>query len=108
MNIVAATFACAITMIAQIGQFAVLFGGTGGDDREGDGNILGALRMIFLARPAATIIQLAISRSREFGADRTGAATGGDPAAALASALEKLEAFAARVAKLRMIGRQNG
>lgn len=61
-------------------------------ERE-NGNTLGALRMIFLARPAATIIQLTISRPREFGAERTGAETGGDPAA-LASALEKLEAYA--------------
>ncbi|HYG11435.1 MAG TPA: zinc metalloprotease HtpX [Pyrinomonadaceae bacterium] len=96
VSTVAATFAGAITMIAQVGQFAVLFGGAGDDDDEGGGNILGALLMIFLAPLAATIIQLAISRSREFGADRTGAETGGDPAA-LASALEKLEAYAKRI-----------
>lgn len=97
VSTVAATFAGAITMIAQLGQFAVLFGGAGGDDEdEGGGNMLGALLMIFLAPLAATIIQLAISRSREFGADRTGAETGGDPAA-LASALEKLEAYAKRI-----------
>ncbi|HYP54007.1 MAG TPA: zinc metalloprotease HtpX, partial [Pyrinomonadaceae bacterium] len=93
----AATFAGAITMVAQLGQFAMIFGGAGNDDDdEGGGGIFGALLMIFLAPLAATIIQLAISRSREFGADRTGAHVGGDPEA-LASALEKLEAYSRQV-----------
>ena len=96
VSAIAATFAGAITMIAQIGQFAVIFGGAGGDDEEDGGGIVGALLMIFLAPLAATIIQLAISRSREYGADKTGAHVGGDPEA-LASALEKLEAYSQRI-----------
>lgn len=97
VSAVAATFAGAITMLAQLGQFAVLFGGSSSDDdEEGGGGILGALLMIILAPLAATVIQLAISRSREYGADRTGAHVGGDPEA-LASALEKLEAYSQRI-----------
>ena len=94
---VAATVAGAVTMIAQMGQFTMLFGGASSDDEgEGGGGLLGALLMIFLAPIAATIIQLAISRSREHGADRAGADVGGDPEA-LASALEKLEAYSRHV-----------
>lgn len=97
VSAIAATFAGAITMIAQIGQFAMIFGGSSSDDEEDSGGgIIGALLMIFLAPLAATIIQLAISRSREYGADRTGAHVGGDPEA-LASALEKLEAYSKRI-----------
>ena len=93
---VAATIAGAITMIAQVGQFAMIFGGAHGDDEDEGAGLLGGLLMIFLAPIAATIIQLAISRSREHGADRAGADAGGDPEA-LASALEKLEAYSRRV-----------
>jgi len=93
---VAATIAGAVTLVAQIGQFALLFGGAQGDDEEGGGGLLGGLLMIFLAPIAATVIQFAISRSREHGADRAGAEAGGDPEA-LASALEKLEAYSRRV-----------
>lgn len=92
---IAATFAGAITMLAHIGQFAMFFGGRSDDDEDG-GGIVGTLLMIILAPLAATIIQLAISRSREFGADRTGAEVGGDPEA-LASALEKLEAYSRQI-----------
>ena len=95
ISAIAATFAGAITMLAHIGQFAMIFGGRSDDDDDG-GGIFGALLMIILAPIAATIIQLAISRSREFGADRTGAEVGGDPEA-LASALEKLEAYSKHV-----------
>ena len=96
VSAVAATVAGAVTMIAQIGQFSLLFGGAGGDDEDEGGGLLGGLLMIFLAPLAATVIQFAISRSREYGADRAGAETGGDPEA-LASALEKLEAYSQRV-----------
>ncbi len=97
MSAIAATFAGAITTIAHIGQFALLFGGAGSsDDEDEGGGLLGGLLLIFLAPIAAAIIQLAISRAREYGADRTGAETGGDPLA-LASALEKLEAYSQHV-----------
>jgi heat shock protein HtpX len=95
ISAIAATFAGAITMLAHLAQFAMIFGGRSDDDDEG-GGIIGALLMIILAPIAATIIQLAISRSREFGADRTGAEVGGDPEA-LASALEKLEAYSRQI-----------
>jgi heat shock protein HtpX len=93
---VAATIAGAVTLVAQIGQFAMLFGGAQSDEDEDGGGLLGGLLMLFLAPVAATVIQLAISRSREHGADRAGAEAGGDPEA-LASALEKLEAYSRRV-----------
>jgi heat shock protein HtpX len=96
VSTVAATIAGAVTMVAQLGQFAMVFGGAHGDDDEDGGGLLGGLLMIFLAPVAATIIQLAVSRSREHGADRTGAEVGGDPEA-LASALEKLEAYSRRI-----------
>jgi heat shock protein HtpX len=82
---VAATIGGAITLLAHLGYFAALFGG-----RRNGGGAFSALLMIILAPIAATIIQLAISRSREFGADATGAEISGDPEA-LASALLKLE-----------------
>ena len=95
ISAIAATFAGAITMIAHLGQFAMIFGGRSDEDEDG-GGIFGTLLMIILAPIAAMIIQLAISRSREFGADRTGAEVGGDPEA-LASALEKLDAYSRQI-----------
>jgi heat shock protein HtpX len=86
-----ATFAGAIMMLAQIGQFAAMFGGLGGsDDEEGGTNLGGMLVAIFVAPLAATIIQLAVSRAREFEADATAARLTGSPAG-LSSALAKLE-----------------
>jgi heat shock protein HtpX len=95
---IAATIAGAITMIAQMLQFAAFFGGFGGSrDGDGDGvNPIAALAMIILAPIAALLIQMAISRSREYGADDTGAHIVGDPMA-LASALEKLEGWSKRI-----------
>lgn len=88
---IAATIAGAITMVAQMLQFAAFFGGFGSRDGDGEGtNPFAALAMIILAPIAAMLIQMAISRSREYGADDTGAHIVGDPLA-LASALEKLE-----------------
>src|ERR1041384_1952769 len=67
---IAATLAGAITMLAKMGYFAAIFGyGGGGDRRDRDGGGLSALLMIFLAPVAATLIQLAVSRSREYEAD---------------------------------------
>ena len=88
---IAATLAGVIMMIASMARWAALFGGFGGsrDDDDG-GGIVGFLFLIFLAPVAATIIQLAISRSREYLADATGAHIAGTPAG-LASALEKLD-----------------
>src|ERR1017187_172910 len=94
---IAATLAGAITLIARMGYWASLFGGYGGGDRrERGGGGLGALLMIIVAPIAATLIQLAISRSREYEADATGAHTTGNPYA-LARALQKIEDYAKRV-----------
>jgi heat shock protein HtpX len=84
---VAATIGAVITWIAQLAFFLPL----GGDDD--DGNPLAGLLMLILAPIAALLIQMAISRSREFGADSTGARITEDPLA-LASALRKIEAYA--------------
>ncbi len=89
---VAATLAAAIVYLAQMGQWAMFWGGgygrrgSRGSGYEG----LGVLLMIFLAPLAATLIQLAISRQREYSADATGARITGNPLA-LADALENLE-----------------
>jgi heat shock protein HtpX len=89
---VVAVLAGTITLIAQVAQWGMMFGGYGGrDDRnQGAGGAIAGLLMIILAPIAALLIQLAVSRSREFQADRTGAEVSGDPMA-LASALRKLE-----------------
>ena len=92
---VAATIAGAITMLASMGRFAMIFGGGGGGrDRRGGG--LSALFMLIVAPIAASLIQLAVSRSREYQADATGAHFTGNPYA-LASALQKLDAYSRRV-----------
>ena len=94
---IAATLAGAITMIARMGYWASLFGGYGGGGgRRERGGGLGALLMLIVAPIAASLIQLAISRSREYEADATGAHTTGNPYA-LARALEKLEDYSKRV-----------
>jgi heat shock protein HtpX len=93
---IAATLAGAITMVARMGYWAALFGGGGGRDRERGGGGLGALLMIIVAPIAAALIQLAISRTREYEADATGAATTGNPYA-LARALQKLDAYSKRI-----------
>ncbi len=94
---IAATIAGAITMLARMGQFAMIFGGMGGgrdDDRRGGG--LGGLLMIFLAPIAAMLIQLGVSRQREYAADAAGVRMVGH-ANGLISALEKLGAYNARI-----------
>jgi heat shock protein HtpX len=92
---VAATLAGAIMMIARIAQFSMWFGGGSRDDNRG-GNPLGLLLMAILAPIAAMLIQLAISRSREYAADETGARVIGH-GAGLASALEKLQSASKRM-----------
>src|SRR5436309_4515252 len=94
---VAATIAGAITMLASMGRWAMFFGGYGRserDDRGGGG--LAALFMLIVAPIAASLIQLAVSRSREYQADATGAHFTGNPYA-LASALQKIDAYARRL-----------
>src|SRR5579872_199824 len=95
---VAATIAGAITMLASMGRWAMIFGGFGGRDREdrGGGGGLTALLMLIVAPIAASLIQLAVSRSREYQADATGAHFTGNPYA-LASALQKIDAYARRL-----------
>jgi heat shock protein HtpX len=89
---VAAAIAGAIGMIANMAQWGMIFGGFGGRrDDEGRGGGIGAILMIFLAPIAAMLIQMAISRSREYQADASGAQLCGDPRS-LANALRKLEA----------------
>jgi heat shock protein HtpX len=93
---VAATLAGAITMLASMGRWAMIFGGYGGGDRDRrNGGGLAGLVMLFVAPIAATMIQLAVSRSREYQADATGAHFTGNPYA-LASALQKIDAYARR------------
>src|SRR5215831_12106717 len=94
---VAATIAGAISMLAHMAQWAMIFGGGGRRDRnEGPGGAIAAIAMIILAPIAAALIQMAISRSREYQADATGARISGNPLA-LASALRKLQAGSQRV-----------
>jgi heat shock protein HtpX len=80
--------------IAALANFAMFFGG--GDDRERPGGFIGTLALMILAPMAAGLVQMAISRSREYEADRVGAEIAQDPNA-LASALQKIEAYAKRI-----------
>jgi heat shock protein HtpX len=93
---IAATLAGAITWIAHMGRWAMIFGGFGGsrDNRNGGG--LGALLMLIVAPIAALLIQLGISRQREFSADASGVKMVGHPYG-LISALEKLGAYNKRI-----------
>ena len=94
---VAATIAGAVSMLAHLAQWGAIFGGMGGGRHdERGGNPLGLLLTALLAPIAALIIQMAISRSREYAADATGARIAGNPHG-LARALEKLGALNRRV-----------
>jgi heat shock protein HtpX len=98
---IAATLAGAITYMAHMAQWAMIFGGGRRDSDENDsggGGLIGGLLMIVLAPIAAMLIQMAVSRSREFQADATGAQMAGQPWG-LAKALEKLE-VASKVAPM--------
>src|ERR1700682_5088562 len=94
---IAATIAGAITYLASMGRFAMIFGGFGGgdDDRE-RGGCLGGLLIVFLAPIAAMMLQLFLSRTREYSADETGARMVGQPYG-LISALQKLGAYNQRI-----------
>ena len=94
VSTIAATMPGTITMLATMARWAAIFGGIGGDDDDG-GGILGFLLMAILAPIAAFLIQLAISRSREYAADRGGAEISGEPLA-LANALRKMDSIAQR------------
>ena len=94
---IAATIAGAITYLAEMGRWAMIFGGYERNDNDrGGGGALAALFMLIVAPIAAMLIQLAVSRSREYQADATGAHLTGNPYA-LASALQKLDAYSRRV-----------
>ena len=93
---IAATLAGAITYSAQMGRFAAIFGYGNSRDNERGGGGLTALLMLFLAPVAAMLLQLGISRQREYAADETGARMAGQPFG-LISALEKLGAYNQRI-----------
>jgi len=95
---IAATMAAAIMMVARMAHFAALFGGYGGrgEGRDRGNNPIALLAMVILAPLAALLIQMAISRSREFAADAGGASIAGTPYG-LADALRKIDAASKRV-----------
>ena len=94
---IAATMAGAIMMIANMAKWSAIFGGFRGNDEEGGGGgIIGLIAMAIIAPVAAMLIQMAISRSREYLADATAARITGN-SEGLASALEKLEAYSRRI-----------
>lgn len=90
LGTLAATLAGAITMVANVIQWGAFYGLGRGEDEEGGGGLVGSLILAVIAPVAAMIIQMAISRSREYLADETGARIAGNPSG-LASALLKLE-----------------
>jgi heat shock protein HtpX len=89
---IAATVAGAITWLASMGRWGMIFGGFGGRDNDREGGGLTALLMLILAPLAAALLQLGISRQREYQADASGAKMVGHPYG-LISALEKLGAY---------------
>jgi heat shock protein HtpX len=93
---VAATLAAVIMFAAHSARWAMIFGGYGGRDDRRDANPIALLATIILAPIAATLIQLAISRSREYAADAGGAQIAGNPYG-LADALRKIDAVSKRV-----------
>jgi heat shock protein HtpX len=93
---IAATLAGAIMVLADMARWGAIFGGFRGDDDEGGGGILGMIVLSILAPIAAMLIQMAISRSREYLADETGARLAHNPES-LAKALEKLAVASERI-----------
>ncbi len=96
ISAVAATLAGAIMMLASMARWSMIFGGYSRDDRNGGGGIVGLLVMTIVAPLAAMVIQMAISRSREFQADASAARTCRD-AAGLARALRKISGYSQKV-----------
>jgi heat shock protein HtpX len=92
---VAAALALVITFVARMAMWGAIFGGGRGDDRDG-GNVFGLIAMMILAPIAAALLQMALSRSREYEADRSGARLIGD-GEPLARALQKIEGYAKQV-----------
>jgi heat shock protein HtpX len=90
VSTIAATLAGAISYLAYMAQWGMMFAGARDRDRDEGGGIFGLLFMMIVAPLAAMLIQMAVSRSREYGADEGGAEITHDPLA-LASALKKLE-----------------
>jgi heat shock protein HtpX len=99
ISTIAATIAGAITMMADWARWAMIFGGNRDRDRRGGGEAIATIALMILAPMAAMLVQLAISRSREYGADETGAHLA-HSTTGLASALAKLE----EAAKVRPLG----
>ena len=98
---IAACMAGVISMVAQIAQWGAIFGSS--NDEDNNGGMLGLLATAIIAPIAATIIQLAISRSREYDADKTGGEICGNPIY-LANALEKIEYYAQHSAPMAQAG----
>src|SRR5690349_17712843 len=96
ISAVAATLAGVVLWVANMAKWAAIFGGMRRDEREGEGGALGLLLMIIVAPLAATLIQLAISRSREYQADATGARLSHAPGS-LAAAHEKIAVASGRI-----------
>jgi len=96
ISAIAATLGGAIAMLANMAQYAAMFGGHRNQDGENNSNVFGSILMMILAPIAASLIQMAVSRSREYSADEGGARLCGNPMA-LARALEKLENLNQRV-----------
>lgn len=96
ISAVVATVAGAITLLARMMYWGELFAGFGGRDNDRQGGVFSALAMLILAPLAATLIQLAISRSREYEADHTGAEITGNPMG-LARALGKIDKWSKQV-----------
>jgi heat shock protein HtpX len=95
ISTIAATIAATITMLASMARFSMIFGG-GGRDGDRGGSVIGMIAMMILAPMAAMVIQMAISRQREFAADRGGAEIAGSPVG-LANALRRIEAAVKQV-----------
>ena len=93
---IAATIAGAIVHLASMGRWAMIFGGWGGDRDDRDGGGIAAILMLFLAPLAAMLLQLGLSRQREYSADATGAHMVGNPYG-LISALQKLGTYNNRI-----------